>query len=82
MLVIRLQRRGARRKLHHRIVVAERRSPKPGRSLEELGSLHAAQNPVGVILKRERIAYWVAQGAQMSPTVAKIVRAHDRAQAA
>ena len=82
MLVIRLQRRGTIRKLHHKIVVAEARSPKPGRSLEELGHYHAAQNPVGLTLKRERIAYWVKQGAQMSPTVAKLVRAHDRAHAA
>ena len=82
MLVIRLQRRGTIRKLHHKIVVGEARSPKPGRSLEELGSYHPAQNPLGVSIKRERLAYWVKQGAQMSPTVAKIVRAYDRQQAA
>ena len=80
MLRIRLQRRGTIRKLHHKIVVSEARAPKPGRSLEELGSFHPAQNPVGITLKRERIDYWVKQGAQMSPTVAKLVRAYDRKQ--
>ena len=82
MLIIRLQRRGTIRKLHHRIVIAESRSKKPGRSLEELGSYHPAQNPVGVILKRDRVAFWVQRGAQLSPTVAKLVRAYDRKQTA
>lgn len=82
MLVIRLQRRGTIRKLHHKIVVAEARSPKPGRSLEELGHFHPAQNPMGITLKRERVAYWVEQGAKMSPTVAKLVRSYDRKAAA
>ena len=82
MLVIRLQRRGTLRKIHHKIVVGEARSPKPGRSLEELGSYHAAQNPIGIQLKRDRVEYWVKQGAQMSPTVAKLVRAYDRKLAA
>ena len=82
MLVIRLQRRGTLRKIHHKIVVAEARAPKPGRSLEELGSFHPAQNPLGITVKRERLAYWVEHGAQMSPTVAKLIRRYDKAKAA
>lgn len=78
MLVIRLQRRGTVRKIHHKIVVAEARAPKPGRSLEELGSFHPAQNPLGMTLKRERLAYWVEHGARMSPTVEKLVRRYDK----
>ena len=80
MLIIRLQRRGTIRKLHHKIVVAESRSKKPGRSLEEVGSYHPAQNPVGLSLQRDRVDFWVQRGAQLSPTVAKLVRAYDRQQ--
>jgi small subunit ribosomal protein S16 len=78
MLRIRLQRRGTIRKIHHKIVVAEARSPKPGRSLEELGSFHPSQRPLGITLNRERLDYWVSRGAQMSPTVKKLVRAHAK----
>ncbi len=80
MLKIRLQRRGTRHKLHHTIVVMEHRAPKGGRVVELLGSYHPLHNPPQVVVQRERVEHWLRHGAQLSPTVAKLLRAATRAQ--
>ncbi len=71
--MIRLARVGARKQPYYRIVVIEKDRARNGRSIEVVGTYNPRTNPASIELKRERIAYWRGVGAQMSPTVAKIV---------
>lgn len=73
MLMIRLARFGARKKPFYRIVVIEKDRARNGRSVEVVGTYNPRTNPASVVLKRDRIAYWTSNGAQMSETVGKLL---------
>jgi small subunit ribosomal protein S16 len=60
---IRLARHGAKKRPFYRIVVADNESPRDGRYLENVGTYNPLKNPAEVILKSERIDYWIKQGA-------------------
>lgn len=74
MLVIRLARQGSRKKPFYRVVLLEKSAARNGRSLEILGTYNPVPNPALIDLNRERIAHWVARGAEPSATVANLVR--------
>ncbi len=79
MVRIRLARGGAKKRPFYRIVAADARSPRDGRFLEKLGTynpLLKAEDPNRVVLREERIRYWLGQGAQVSDRVARFL---DRA---
>ena len=71
MVRIRLRRMGAKKNAFYRIVVADQQSPRDGRFIEIVGTY----NPHGtkVEAKRDRIGYWLAQGAQPSDSVARLL---------
>ncbi len=71
--MIRLSRRGARKQPYYRIVVIEKDRARDGRSVEVVGTYNPRTNPATVDLKRERIQYWTAKGAQLSDRVRKLV---------
>ncbi len=71
--MIRLARVGARKQPFYRIVVIEKDRARNGRSIEVVGTYNPRTNPAAVDLKHERIAYWRGQGAQLSPTMAKLI---------
>ncbi len=71
--MIRLARVGARKQPYYRIVVIEKDRARNGRSIEVVGTYNPRTNPATVDLKHERIAHWRGTGAQLSPTVAKLV---------
>jgi len=71
--MIRLARVGARKQPYYRIVVIEKDRARNGRSIEVVGTYNPRTNPASVDLKHERVAYWRGVGAQLSPTVAKLV---------
>ncbi len=73
MLMIRLSRMGARKQPHYRIVVIEKERARNGRPVEVVGTYNPRTNPASVELKRDRVAYWVSKGAQMSDRVNKLV---------
>ena len=73
MVMIRLARVGARKQPYYRIVVLEKDRARNGRSIEVVGTYNPRSNPATVDLKHERVAYWRGVGAQLSPTVAKLV---------
>ena len=79
MVMIRLARVGARKQPYYRIVVIEKDRARNGRSIEVVGTYNPRTSPASVELKHERISYWRGQGAQFSPTVAKIVEKHPAA---
>jgi small subunit ribosomal protein S16 len=76
VVMIRLARFGARKQPYYRIVVIEKDRARNGRSIEVIGTYNPRTEPATVDLKQERLAYWRGVGAQMSPTVAKLVAKH------
>jgi small subunit ribosomal protein S16 len=73
VVMIRLARVGARKQPYYRIVVIEKDRARNGRSIEVVGTYNPRTSPASIDLKRERIDYWRKVGAQLSPTVAKLV---------
>ena len=73
MVMIRLARVGARKQPYYRVVVIEKDRARNGRSIEVVGTYNPRTNPATVNLQHERIAYWRSNGAQLSPTMAKLI---------
>ncbi len=71
---IRLARHGAKKKPFYRIVVADSESPRDGRFLENLGTYDPLYDPAKIILKTERIRYWMDQGALPTDTVNSLLK--------
>jgi small subunit ribosomal protein S16 len=74
MLMIRLARFGAKKKPFYRIVVIEKERARNGRNLEVVGHYNPLTDPAQVDLTRERITYWTKNGAQVSDTVARLIK--------
>ena len=71
---IRLARHGAKKRPFYRIVVADNESPRDGRYLENVGTYSPLKDPVEVSVKKERIRYWMDQGAIPSDTVKSLLK--------
>jgi small subunit ribosomal protein S16 len=72
VLMIRLARVGARKQPHYRVVVIEKDRARNGRSIEVVGTYNPRTSPASLELKRDRIDYWVGNGAKMSDRVEKL----------
>jgi small subunit ribosomal protein S16 len=72
VLMIRLARVGARKQPHYRVVVIEKDRARNGRSVEVVGTYNPRTTPASLDLKRDRIDYWVGNGAKMSERVGKL----------
>jgi small subunit ribosomal protein S16 len=79
---IRLKRIGGKNDPAFRIVVADGRSPRDGRFIEEIGSYDPKKRVATYNLNLERAQYWISKGAQPSETVASFIRKSVRAAAA
>jgi len=79
---IRMKRVGAKNSPYFRIVVADSRSPRDGRFIEEIGSYQPLKQGDNFILKLDRAQYWVSKGAQPSDTVASFIKKAGKAAAA
>ena len=79
---IRMKRVGARNTPVFRIVVADGRSPRDGKCIEEVGTYQPRKKGDNVTLKQDRVDYWLSKGAQPSDTVASFIRKARRAAAA
>lgn len=73
-VIIRLTRKGRRKKPFYRIVVADSRKPRDGRFIEILGTYNPLTDPATINLKNEQAADWLKKGAQVSDTVKQIFR--------
>ncbi|HMM52269.1 MAG: 30S ribosomal protein S16 [Burkholderiales bacterium] len=84
MVVIRLTRGGAKKRPFYHIVAAHKQSRRDGQFIERLGYYNpiAADNEVGLKLSAERVEFWKQQGAELSPTVARLFKQQAAAQAA
>lgn len=70
---IRLRRTGARKQPSYRFVVADSRSPRDGRFFEIIGHYNPRHEPVEITLDEEKVKKWLANGAQPSDTVARLL---------
>jgi small subunit ribosomal protein S16 len=76
MVVIRLARGGAKKRPFFNIVATDSRNPRDGRFIERVGFYNpvAADGEVKFRVATDRLGYWSGVGAQMSPTVARLVK--------
>jgi small subunit ribosomal protein S16 len=76
MVVIRLARGGAKKRPFYNVVVTDSRSRRDGRFIERVGFYNpiANANEEGLRLAADRISYWQERGAQLSETVAGLVK--------
>jgi len=73
-VVIRLRRMGTNKRPFHRIVVADKRSPRDGRFIEGIGYYDPLKKPVVINVKAERVKYWLKVGAKPSVTVKNLLK--------
>ena len=71
---IRLKRMGKIRAPYYRIVVADSRTKRDGRVIEEIGKYHPTEEPSFIEVQSERALYWLGVGAQPSPQVEAILK--------
>ena len=81
MLMIRLARFGAKKKPFYRVVVIDKEHARDGRNLEVVGHYNPLSHPAKVDLKHDRIEHWTKVGAQMSETVARLVKKNPATEA-
>jgi small subunit ribosomal protein S16 len=74
MVRIRLRRVGSRKNPNWRIVVADRRSPRDGRTIETIGHYNPQTDPSVIELDADRARHWLEHGARPTPTVAALLR--------
>ena len=75
MVRIRLRRQGAKKQPTYRVVVADQRSPRDGRILENIGHYNPRTEPETVSIDVERARYWLSVGAQPSRAVERLLKA-------
>jgi small subunit ribosomal protein S16 len=73
--MIRLARVGARKQPHYRVVVIEKDRARNGRSVEVVGTYNPRTTPASLDLKRDRIQFWLGNGALLSDRVEKLYAA-------
>ena len=71
---IRLARHGAKKRPYYRIIVADARSRRDGRFIEEVGRYNPCVDPSYVKFDEERLQYWLGCGAQPTDTVARLIK--------
>ena len=71
---IRLRRMGAKKAPFYRIVVADSRSPRDGRCIEEIGTYNPLNQPATVTVDVEKAQNWIKNGAQPTDTVRTLLK--------
>lgn len=80
MVIIRLARGGAKKNPFYNVVVADSRNRRDGRFIERVGFYNpsAKSGAEGLRFDQERVAFWQSNGAQLSDTVARLVKFHAK----
>jgi small subunit ribosomal protein S16 len=74
LLRIRLARTGAKKQSSYRIVVIDREKARDGRFVEIVGHYNPRRKPAELLIKRDRVDYWLGRGAQPSETVRSFLK--------
>jgi len=78
MLKIRLRRMGSRHNPFYRVVVSDSRRTPRAAVVEELGHYDPTVEPQAIRIDGERVRAWVGKGAQMTPTIKKLLKRQER----
>ena len=73
MVKIRLQRQGKKRAPFYHIVVADSKSPRDGKIIEQIGTYDPMTNPSTIVINKEKLATWVKNGAKPTDTVKALI---------
>ena len=71
---MRLRRLGAKKAPFYRVVVADSRSPRNGRFIEEIGTYNPLTEPAEIKIDAEKAKKWIANGAQPTETVKSLLK--------
>ena len=71
---MRLRRMGAKKAPFYRVIVADSRSPRDGRFIEEIGYYNPLTNPAEIKIDGEKAKKWIANGAQPTETVKVLLK--------
>ncbi len=71
---IRLKRMGRKKKPFYRVVVADERAPRDGKSIEEVGTYNPLVEPPVIKLDTDKIDQWIKNGAKPTPTVSTLIK--------
>jgi len=74
MVKIRLKRMGAHKKPFYRVVVADSRTPRDGKFIEEIGTYDPLKNPAEIKIDNDAAQKWLSQGAQPTDTVRALLK--------
>lgn len=74
MIKIRLRRVGAKKQPYYRVVVADARSPRDGRFIENIGHYDPRTDPPAFVIKEDRAVYWLQRGAQPTDPVLRMFK--------
>ena len=74
MVKIRLRRMGAKKAPYYRVVVADARSPRDGRCIEEIGTYNPLTEPATIAVDVEKAQTWIKNGAQPTDTVRGLLK--------
>ena len=74
MVKIRLKRMGAKKAPFYRVVVADARTPRDGKTLEEIGVYDPTKNPTVLRIDTEKAKKWLDEGAQATETVRSLFK--------
>jgi small subunit ribosomal protein S16 len=77
-VTIRLSRHGTKKKPFYRIVVSDRRFPRDGRYIEQVGVYDPRAASGGLRVDRERVTAWIKQGAKPSQTVSELIKKEQK----
>jgi len=70
---MRLMRFGGKKKPFYRIVVADCRSPRDGRFIDQVGTYNPGKDPAEIRMKEDKAIGWLKKGAQPTPTVRQLL---------
>ena len=73
MVKIRLQRFGKKKAPFYHIVVADSKSPRDGKIIEQLGTYDPMTNPETIVLDKEKVEKWIKNGAKPTDTVKALI---------
>ena len=78
MVKIRLQREGKKKAPFYHIVVADSRSPRDGKIIEQIGTYDPMTKPSTIVLDNEKVQSWIKNGARPTDVVKKLIEAASK----
>lgn len=81
MVKIRLRRVGAKKAPFYQIIVADSKSPRDGKYIEQIGTYDPMKKPSEIKLDKEKVEYWIKNGARPTDVVSKLININSKKEA-